>query len=303
MPWASGPGGPPQNPPMSRLIRPLGVAEILDGAFTLYRRHLGILLGLGLLFHALPAVAALGSTTLAQVLVAFGGPFYDAALIFAAAELIQGRTVRPGAAFSVGLRRFVPLWLLTIIFGLSFLPAILVSGMAAFAGTTALGAAGAGGGGAVVAILSIPVIAIAALPIVWWLLSLFAWRQVVVVEGEWNIFRRSFSLARGGRKQIFAVALIGWLLLTMATLPLGVGMLLSGDLGAMVDGADTSMEQPLGLVLLGFLVALLTRPFTHLLYTLLYFSRRVQVEGLDVERSVEDLESTFARADQDEQTE
>jgi hypothetical protein len=47
----------------------------------------------------------------------------------------------------------------------------------------------------------------------------------------------------------------------------------------------------------------LTRPFTHLLYTLLYFSRRVQVEGLDVERSVEDLESTLAQADRGEQTE
>jgi hypothetical protein len=289
---------------MSQLIRPLGVAEILDGAFTLYRRHLGILLGLGMIFHALPALAALGSTTLAQVLVVFGGPFYDAALIFAAAELIQGRTVRPGAALSVGLRRFVPLWLLTIIFGVSFLPAMLVSGLAVFAGTTAVGIAGAAsGGGALVAILSLPVIAMAALPIVWWLLSLFAWRQVVVVEGEWNIFRRSFSLARGGRRQILAVALIGWLLLTMATLPLGVGMLLSGDLDAIVSDADTSMEQPLSLVLLGFLATLLTRPFTHLLYTLLYFSRRVQVEGLDVERSVEDLESTLAQADRGEQTE
>lgn len=289
---------------MSQLIRPLGVAEILDGAFTLYRRHLGILLGLGMIFHALPALAALGSTTLAQVLVVFGGPFYDAALIFAAAELIQGRTVRPGAALSVGLRRFVPLWLLTIIFGVSFLPAMLVSGLAVFAGANALEIAGAAsGGGVVVAILSLPVIAMAALPIVWWLLSLFAWRQVVVVEGEWNIFRRSFSLARGGRRQILAVALIGWLLLTMATLPLGVGMLLSGDLDAIVSDADTSMEQPLSLVLLGFLATLLTRPFTHLLYTLLYFSRRVQVEGLDVERSVEDLESTLAQADQGEQTE
>ncbi len=289
---------------MSQLIRPLGVAEVLDGAFTLYRRHLGILLGLGMIFHALPALAALGSTTLAQVLVVFGGPFYDAALIFAAAELIQGRTVRPGAALSVGLRRFVPLWLLTIIFGVSFLPAMLVSGLAVFAGTTAVGIAGAAsGGGALVAILSLPVIAMAALPIVWWLLSLFAWRQVVVVEGEWNIFRRSFSLARGGRRQILAVALIGWLLLTMATLPLGVGMLLSGDLDAIVSDADTSMEQPLSLVLLGFLATLLTRPFTHLLYTLLYFSRRVQVEGLDVERSVEDLESTLAQADRGEQTE
>ncbi len=289
---------------MSQLIRPLGVAEILDGAFTLYRRHLGILLGLGMIFHALPALAALGSTTLAQVLVVFGGPFYDAALIFAAAELIQGRTVRPGAALSVGLRRFVPLWLLTIIFGVSFLPAMLVSGLAVFAGTTAVEIAGAAsGGGVVVAILSLPVIAMAALPIVWWLLSLFAWRQVVVVEGEWNIFRRSFSLARGGRRQILAVALIGWLLLTMATLPLGVGMLLSGDLDAIVSDADTGMEQPLSLVLLGFLATLLTRPFTHLLYTLLYFSRRVQVEGLDVERSVEDLESTLAQADRGEQTE
>jgi hypothetical protein len=289
---------------MSQLIRPLGVAEILDGAFTLYRRHLGILLGLGMIFHALPALAALGSTTLAQVLVVFGGPFYDAALIFAAAELIQGRTVRPGAALSVGLRRFVPLWLLTIIFGVSFLPAMLVSGLAVFAGANALEIAGAAsGGGVLVAILSLPVIAMAALPIVWWLLSLFAWRQVVVVEGEWNIFRRSFSLARGGRRQILAVALIGWLLLTMATLPLGVGMLLSGDLDAIVSDADTSMEQPLSLVLLGFLATLLTRPFTHLLYTLLYFSRRVQVEGLDVERSVEDLESTLAQADQGEQTE
>ncbi len=289
---------------MSQLIRPLGVAEVLDGAFTLYRRHLGILLGLGMIFHALPALAALGSTTLAQVLVVFGGPFYDAALIFAAAELIQGRTVRPGAALSVGLRRFVPLWLLTIIFGVSFLPAMLVSGLAVFAGANALEIAGAAsGGGVLVAILSLPVIAMAALPIVWWLLSLFAWRQVVVVEGEWNIFRRSFSLARGGRRQILAVALIGWLLLTMATLPLGVGMLLSGDLDAIVSDADTSMEQPLSLVLLGFLATLLTRPFTHLLYTLLYFSRRVQVEGLDVERSVEDLESTLAQADRGEQTE
>jgi hypothetical protein len=289
---------------MSQLIRPLGVAEVLDGAFTLYRRHLGILLGLGMIFHALPALAALGSTTLAQVLVVFGGPFYDAALIFAAAELIQGRTVRPGAALSVGLRRFVPLWLLTIIFGVSFLPAMLVSGLAVFAGANALEIAGAAsGGGVLVAILSLPVIAMAALPIVWWLLSLFAWRQVVVVEGEWNIFRRSFSLARGGRRQILAVALIGWLLLTMATLPLGVGVLLSGDLDAIVSDADTGMEQPLSLVLLGFLATVLTRPFTHLLYTLLYFSRRVQVEGLDVERSVEDLESTLAQADRGEQTE
>ena len=255
---------------MTSLLRPLSIAEILDGAFAIYRVNIGRLLavsfGIGLPLIALAAL----STPLAIFLQFITSPLLDAALIWICAELIKGGSPTPGVARGRGLRMWIPLAALSVgyivlimlVAGFVITPAVIASSF-----NEVLGG---------IAILGSSVV------MIFVLVTLFAWRQVIVVEREWNFVRRSARLARGGRWRIILIAILSWLLAVLPTLVVTVGQGLTSGWDSLTDSSQVSFAS----FAPGIAVQAVVRPFTHALFTLLYFDRRVQLEGFDVEQSV-----------------
>jgi hypothetical protein len=108
-------------------LRPLSIGEILDGAFTLYRRHLGVILGTALVLHFPYLLLMLAS----PIAAAFVGAFFVIAAWTAAvwqySEAVLGREPEVRRAIAVALRKFFPaLAMLMLVYILIFLGMLLL---------------------------------------------------------------------------------------------------------------------------------------------------------------------------------
>lgn len=258
-------------------LRPLSTPEILDGAFTLLRRNLGLLLAITAIFMALIAPLLLVLPLWAVGLVA-GGVFLvrDGALLYVAAELAQGRSVRLGQALRQGLYLFLPLLAGTILFTLAWMPMMLVMVGIVAAAVSIVGNAGG--------ILVLGFLPLAAYIYASW----FAWQQLVVVEREFNFVKHSTRLAKNARWKILVVSFVSYLLVGLPQFViLGARVASSGwDWSTAIDTEATST----GTLLAQWLVGGLTMPYWILAVTLLYFDRRVRIDGFDVQQTVAEFE-------------
>lgn len=257
-------------------LRPMGFGEILDTAFTLYRRHFSTFF-LTALLPNLPValfwlyvgsvsasadpeqVSALGSVvallvlpySLVAALLVWGG------LIHGASRAFTGEPVSLGEGYRRALRRFFPL------LGASVVALILIW----------LGSL----------LLVIPGILLG--------IMFFAVMQTVVIEEEGPIsaLGRSRELARGGWKRIFGILAITMIIVSMPSIALFSG---AGVLGAMSPGAAEMMADGTlgGAFQAGsVLVSALTLPFMVTSLVVLYYDRRVRSEGLDLEMAAEQI--------------
>lgn len=241
---------------MTSLLRPLAVGEILDGAFALYRRHFVLLVltaaavfvPLGLIGMVVPLLGFMGSI-LAPFLI-------NGALIWAASEFIHEREITMGAALKVGLKRLVPLAIMSLAYGL---------------------------------IVSIGFVLLI-IPGLMALVYFFAYQQIVVIERRLNFLDRSVSLVKGGFWKCTAVVLIATIIVALPSIILAVGSL------TLTEQLQTEVITFGWQQLAQFGLSCLTLPFTALVTTLLYYERRVTVEGLDVARSAETLERSIRAA-------
>ncbi|MEO0649187.1 MAG: hypothetical protein AAFZ65_00735 [Planctomycetota bacterium] len=265
---------------MAAHLRPLSTAEILDGAFTLLRRQIGLFLAISGVFIALVAPLMFVVPVYAISILA-GGVFIvrDGALLWAAAELAQGHSVRLGQALKRGVFLFLPLIAARILFFLAFLPIVILLVGVVMVASLVLGEAAF-------------VLLLGALPLLAFVFaSWFAWQQLVVVEREFNFVRHSTRLAKGARWKILGVSLVAYLIVGLPqTVVLGTRVAASGwDLSVLSDPEAMSA----GTLIAQWVIAGLTTPFWVLTMTLLYFDRRVRVEGYDVEQSVAELEQAI----------
>lgn len=243
-------------------LRPLSLGEILDGAFTLYRRHFGTLV-LAALLPELAILALWGAYAVAGApdavdgaapAVALASAVLDAltyfitpaALVWLSAQAVLGRPLRIGEAFDRVRRRFLALVGTGIVVGL---------------------AVGIG-----MIFLLVPGILMA--------IVFFAHQQAVMVEGKGvgDALSRSSDLAEGAWGRVFGVMVVFWVIALLPGLGYGLawGMLV-GDVGPVTSvgwAAEAAVES-----LLWVLVA----PVSALGTTLLYFDRRVRVEALDLQ--------------------
>lgn len=231
-------------------LRPLSAGEILDRAFSLYRAHLAVLLG--------TAVTAMAPLLLMQTLWALGmpllGPWADLVLQLATVVLGYASLTYVAGRLYMGHGT-------TVAEGLWQGGARIVPLSAAFL----LMMIGIGLG-----FLGLVIGAV----IVWVLL--FAIVPVVVLErgGPLTAIRRSVSLAEGDALRIFAILTVAYVIASLPSAAVQFSMSMSGNGGPNQSALAGA---------LALLVSALTYPFSIAVTVILYYDRRVRMEGLDMQ--------------------
>jgi hypothetical protein len=243
-------------------LRPLSIGEILDGSFTLYRRHFLVFYATGLLALA-PVVltALLVSPVLAQFLnFPFTMVLYIA-LVWEVSEAALGRRPAVGAGLRAGFRRFLPVC-----------AALMVVGLLTFTLPAMLLGVGVGMRSGLVILLGLLAFFFVGVPLY---LRYFAVYQLVTLEGEKRFLKRSAALARGALGKILVVAVISGIIAALPAMAVGASL---GFYSSFTAGEPPSR---IGFAL-EVLATSLTAPFSVGAMTLLYYDQRVRKEGLDV---------------------
>ena len=292
-------------------FRPLTFGEILDGAFTLYRRHFLVLFITALLPYVPvgvlsgwfagaaptnPAEASAGYFGLMLLLLAvsfLGFALMWVALTREAAQAYTGGEVSLGDGFRQGARSFLYtlvaggvammiIWVFAFVlfFGIGIVVAVLTPVLADAT--------------AVIVAFSVVVVLIALAAMVAIFGLFFAVVPAIVIErrGPFEAIGRSLSLAWGALPRVVGVTVVSSLILI---LPLGgllffLGMTqgfakLMGGAGAMSPGAIAVQQ------LASTVVYALVLPFFATSFVLLYFDRRARTEAHDLEGLVANLGS------------
>lgn len=289
-------------------LRPLSFGEILDSAFTLYRRNFAtfiattlipvvvmfatfMVLGRGVLASmatgdpgamvgaAIGSVLVIGLVAFVVVLLMWG------ALVREAAQAYTGQPTSVADGLQAGLGAVLPLFGAAFVAGLGVVVAGVgvVIALALFMGVLAML-------GGVFALLG-TLLALAA----WFgfflvaMAVLFAVVPAVVVEraGPIQALERSFTLARGALGRVIGLMLVTFLITylpTMAVMAVTGGFAQITNPEAIPTGSQLVMQQVLGMA-----VSVLTTPFMAAVVVLLYFDRRVRTEALDVQMMADRL--------------
>lgn len=289
-------------------FRPLGFGEILDGAFTLYRRNLPTFLVTALIptlvvvvafylfggayFDALlggdpeALMGALGGFFVAALISALAYVVLWAALTREMAQAYLGQPISVADGMRTGRRKLLPILGAGIAIGVGLMVAylaimlvfVVIGGAGAATGSTAL-AVIVGLIGAVLAVGAY----LAAIGM------LFAVLPAIVVEdkGPIEAIGRSIDLARGALGRVVGLMVVTVLI---TYLPIMAVMLVTGGFANFSDpSALPSTGQFVTQQLLGMSAGVLTTPFMVGVIVLLYFDRRVRTEALDVQMAADRL--------------
>lgn len=289
-------------------LRPLGFGEVLDRAFSLYRRNFGLFVGtsvLGMvLFMAgifLVGMAAaviipfvpgavgivLGLLAVVGVLALYMVPW--GALAQQASASYTGKPASLGDGLRAGRQSALRLLGACIVAGVSFavmgmlisLVAYMLTSIAAGIGSTSLsfviGALTVLG--TVAAFILVAAIYFAVVPAV-----------VVEGKGPMEAITRSQELAEGALGRIAGTMLVSMLITYLPILAVAAA---TGGFAAMSNEAAAN---PTGMVLalalqqvLTLVISMLTMPFLLAVMVVLYYDRRVRTEALDVQILTEQL--------------
>jgi hypothetical protein len=248
-------------------LRPLATGEILDVAFSLYRRH----------FTTLASVALASQSPAIVVTVyveAAGGMLQNPGLTFLSlvissvctavgmgastkiiAEAYLGRAATPGRALAAVLPHLGRIVVLTIVISMlvSFgLILLVVPGLILATG-----------------------------------LAVSACAVVVEELTPMDAMNRSWNLTKGHRGKVFLTLLVAFALLYIVTF---AATMLAGVV-ATLSGADTLTALLIGAAI-SAIFSILIYPYTYAAVTVLYYDLRVRKEGFDLEV----LESQLAGA-------
>lgn len=263
---------------MHETMRPLGFGETLDGAFTLLGRNFSVLF-LTALLPQIPLILfwLVGPAVVGPV--AEGGEALQAAslllspysicasvlimgaLTYAASVAYRGEQPRVGESLGRGLRRLIPLIVVSLITWF-----MLVFGLL---------------------LLIVPGLIVGAM--------YFAVYPAVMIEdrGPLKALGRSRHLARGAKGRILGLVLVALLITYLPVMALGMmagaGMGITAALNAAsFAGTDLWLT---GLMQAGSLVlSSITMPFLMSVIVLLYYDRRARTEAPDLESAVAALQ-------------
>lgn len=260
---------------MARAPRAFSFGELLDGAFTLYRRNFAVLfmtallpqLPIVLFWLVAPALvggAAVGTLDALTILIMpvnlFAIVLAMGALTHGLARAYGGERPALGEALLRGLQRWLPLAAATIIAWFS-----IMIGMFIFV---------------------VPGLILLSM----W----FAIYPAVVLEsrGPFGALGRSRRISKGGRMRILGVTIVAWLITLAPTVALwtfvGIG---AGARAAMTDGSGFDALWLTSLTQAGStLLAALTWPFLMGITVLLYYDRLARTEAPDLEEAAASLQ-------------
>ncbi len=306
----------PRAPAMSTAhLRPLSFGEILDSAFSLYRRHFVALLSASLvpliptmLLTALitrPGLAAgasepdaFGVGLIPLMLVSFVlGMLTWAALTRMVGEAWAGGEVSVGDGYRRGLRVFLPLvgsTLLVFVILMVALIGALVAGML-LAGM--LGAIGlAAGSQTATVVLMIPVLLLAIVVFFAAASCMFGVLPAIVIEkyGPFSAIMRSVRMSRGAVPRVTGIMTVSYLIIL---LPLLFVMAVTGGFAPFTDPGSVPSAGSFWLQqVANSLTSALTAPFMVASIVILYFDRRVRTEAFDVQLAADALEADAVAA-------
>jgi len=289
-------------------IRPLGFGEILDGAFTLYRRNLApflitalipiaVMAGAFALFGVGAAIAmasgdpsSIAGAAGAVVLMGLvGGMVYVVmwgGLTREVSEAYLGRPAIVGDGMRTGFRKALP------IIGAGLIATLLII-IAVFAVMLVVGviaAVGAASGSTAFGLLLGVVAGVLALTVYMLIIAVFfAIVPAIVVEdkGPIEAVGRSIDLARGALGRVVGLMVVTILITYLPVLAVGF---LTGSFASIADPSTVpSAGQVVMQQVLGLGVSVLTTPFLVAVIVLLYFDRRVRTEALDVQMAADRL--------------
>lgn len=263
---------------MHETMRPLGFGETLDGAFTLLRRNFSVLFLIALL-PQIPVVlfwligpAVVGPVEDGAVALQAASLLFSpyslcatilimGALTYAAATAYRGDTPRIGESLGRGVRRLIPLIVVSIISWL-----MVIFGLV---------------------LLIVPGLIVAAM--------YFAVYPAIMMEdsGPIEALGRSRSLSRGAKGRILGLIVVALLITYLPVMALGmiagVGMGVTAALSA-ASFAGTDLWL-MGLMQAGSVVlSSITTPFLISVIVLLYYDRRARTEAPDLESAVAALQ-------------
>jgi hypothetical protein len=271
-------------------LRPLGLGEILDGAFTLYRRQFASMFLTSLipqipfiLLYAIyfgtmasmsdPAAADFGAGSVVLLVGAlFLIPIAMLAMVigfgaitFQMSRAYTGSPVGTKEALRRGVQRMWPLLGSFII----FFPMVFIGLM------------------------------LCLVPGILLVIATFALVPAVVLERRGPIqgIERSWALSRNAWGDVFLVLLVVYLITALPGMAIAM-LAMVGMGGVIASGADPGalMGVQAAVQVLSALVRALTIPFSMGCTVLLYYDRRVRTEALDVQMMAESLNTTGGEA-------
>jgi hypothetical protein len=285
-------------------LRPLSFGEILDGAFTLYRRNFVtfavtallptaammiamLVLGGGFLAAMSsgdPAAmmgAAFGGLLLIVLVAVVGGLVMWGGLTHEASQSYTGHPISLGDGLRAGLRAALPLLGAFIVAGIAAMVAVMAAVFVMGIFVALLGMTGGVGTFVMVVLMFAIYLTIIGL--------LFAVAPAVIVEraGPLEALERSFTLARGALGRVVGLMLVT---IVITYLPWSAVMAVTGGFAQIMNPqAVPSTGQFITQQVLSMGVGILTTPFLTAVIVLLYFDRRVRTEALDVQMMTDSL--------------
>ena len=289
-------------------LRPLTFGEILDGAFTLYRRNFVTFIGTALVPTVAVAVvvvvlgggmfSAMGSGDSTSLIGAmFGAGLVIGLVAFAAMLMVWGAltheasqayTGQPtsvGDGLQAGVRSILPMLGSGVLAFIGMILAALVVGLGLTVFVAMLAALGGATAvlGVLVAFVGWTAFFLAAVAV------LFAVSPAIVVEGAGPLeaIERSYSLARGALPRVIGLMCVTVLI---TYLPGMAVMGMTGGFAQMMN--PQTLPTPSQIItqqLLGWAASVLTTPFMVSVVVLQYFDRRVRTEALDVQMMADRL--------------
>jgi|SRR5688572_1582041 len=274
---------------MPARLRPFSVGELLDGAFSLYRRNFISFFAIALipqvplilLWLALPFIASSGGEAVITSTTAVSLPYSSfvavliwAALVFGSMRGYEGTEVSASEALRVGLRKLVPSFVayIVVLVLMFFVLIMLAIPAAVLASPAAIGAA----------IFFGVIFAIAIAPM------FFAVIPAIVVEnrGPFEALGRSRRLSKGARLRILGVFIIAFFIAMLPVMAFSVFAGVAAAAGMAGGGNPTLSFGWQAVVQAGsFVLSALTTPYSVAALTLLYVDRRARTEAPDLEEA------------------
>ncbi len=266
-------------------LHPMELGEILDGALTIFRRHLGLFVKVGVVALWLPVAITVyiqlaGGTEqhiflwIVSVLISyFAGLFLTAAAIRVISDSYMGRPPELGEALSLGASKIWPLFVVGI--GKTIIISILVAAIGIIVSIAAPAMVAGGSAGAMLLVL------IAVIGGCWLLAFVLCGyavtTPVVVLEnlgGAFDAFGRSWDLTRGFKRKIFGIGVVAFL---MIYLPI----MIIGGLGGYFRLTSPVIGQAIEVFSAG--LPIVVYPLSSCIVTLIYYDLRVRREAFDLQ--------------------
>ncbi len=251
-------------------LHPMELGEILDGALTIFRRHLGLFVKVGVVALWLPVAITVyiqlaGGTEqhiflwIVSVLISyFAGLFLTAAAIRVISDSYMGRPPELGEALSLGASKIWPLFVVGI--GKTIIISILVAAIGIIVSIAAPAMVAGGSAGATFVLCGYAVTT-----------------PVVVLEnlgGAFDAFGRSWDLTRGFKRKIFGIGVVAFL---MIYLPI----MIIGGLGGYFRLTSPVIGQAIEVFSAG--LPIVVYPLSSCIVTLIYYDLRVRREAFDLQ--------------------